>query len=122
MKRTTCIVPELPGLFDSVAAAPVVTRERRALGPAALPHKASASGLRLARRREPGRQHQALAYLRRHGAATDHELAEALGLPLASVNSLRHGLVRRGLVAAYGLERGPCGALRTRWRLTHGVP
>lgn len=97
----------LPGL----AAAP--PRRPRLRAPA---HRARASGLTRARR--TGRQAQrVIAFLRAHGPQTDHQLADGLSLPLASVNSLRNALVKAGRVGVVDVVPGPFGALRTRWGL-----
>jgi hypothetical protein len=96
----------LPGL----EAAP--PRRRRPLS-----HVARRSGQRTARRQAGRQAERVVASLRADGPQTDHELAAALGLALASVNSIRGALVKAGRVAAVDVVPGPYGALRSRWGL-----
>lgn len=76
-----------------------------------LSREARASGRRVTDPRSESRRAQVLTFLRRHGPSTDHEIAEALGLPLATVNGVRHGLVKRGLVTIRDLS--PCALHRS---------
>ena len=85
--------------------------------PRRLSRVARASGYRTARARISAQAARLIVYLQAHGPATDHACSLGLGLPLASINSIRNGLVQRGLVVAVDTVPGPCGASRTRWRV-----
>jgi hypothetical protein len=88
--------------------------------PRPLPQIARASG-HVAACRQAGRQRdRLLACLRRDGPCTDQQLAERLGLALASVNSARNQLVKAGAVRAVDVVRGPHRAWRTRWAAVRG--
>lgn len=54
---------------------------------------------------------------RDRGPLTDHEAADALGLPLATINARRADLIKRGWVHAKGTKHGPYGAANTLWAL-----
>lgn len=61
-----------------------------------------------------------LRFLHRHGPATDHEARVALALPLSSINSIRNGAAKCGLVEK-GSETAPSpygGNPCRRWQLT----
>lgn len=58
-----------------------------------------------------------IAYLT-HGASTDRQQAERLGLPEARISARRSGLVERLLVAYVDDVPGPYGTRNTRWNLT----
>ncbi len=83
-----------------------------------LPVIARASGQLVAQEYRGRQVDRLLAYLKAHGPASDHEIAAALGIELASINSARNHLVKDQLVEAVDLVPGPRGALRTRWGLT----
>ena len=89
----------------------------RAETPRRLSRLARATGFEVARRHAGRQAQKVLSFLRTHGAATDHQLSEQLGIALASINSTRGGLVKRGIVVAADVVPGPHGALRTRWRV-----
>jgi predicted ArsR family transcriptional regulator len=75
------------------------------------------SGLEASRPHIGRQAARVLELLAARGPLTDHQLADALGLPLASINSTRHMLVKRGLVMAVDHVLGVGSALRTRWGL-----
>ena len=101
----------LPGLNRDVSRPPA-SRPAQPLS-----RVARATGYDRARRRSGHQASRLLAFLRAHGPQTDHDCAAGLELPLASVNALRNGLVKRGLVVAVDHRPGPYGPLRTRWGL-----
>jgi hypothetical protein len=55
------------------------------------------------------------------GPQTDHEAAQALGLPLATICARRNSLVSKGLVEAGELVPGPYRTVNTRWQLSGTV-
>jgi hypothetical protein len=79
--------------------------------------QARRTGFQTSRPRARGQSVRVLALLAEAGPLTDHQISEALELALATVNSLRGGLVRRGFVRAWDYVPGLSGAQRTRWRL-----
>jgi hypothetical protein len=85
-----------------------------------LSREARASGHRLAQQHADRQANLVIAHLQSHGPCTDHELADALGLPLASINSTRNALMRCHRVIAFDIVQGARGAWRTRWHLAHG--
>ena len=76
-----------------------------------------ATGYQTAQRQLGQHATRLIAYLRAHGPATDHDCSAGLALPLASINSLRNGLIKRGVVVAVDIVPGPYRARRTRWGL-----
>ncbi len=58
-----------------------------------------------------------LEIYRDRGPLTDHESADALGLPLATINARRSYLIKRGWVQAKGTKYGPYGTANTIWGL-----
>jgi hypothetical protein len=100
-------VPTQPSLFDGLL------RRRRVH----LPQEARASGRRTSEPRAGSQRARVVMFLGQCGPATDHQIAENLNLPLASVNSLRNRLVTARVVKPIGLQPGPYGALRTSWGL-----
>lgn len=73
-----------------------------------------------ARSAEPRAGSQALKLLllyREQGPKTDHDAAEALGLPLATICARRGFLVRKKFVAAVGSQPGPFKTRNTLWGL-----
>jgi hypothetical protein len=83
------------------------------------PHSrhASYTGAVVAMRSRGVKTQMYLQWLRRNGPATDHQAHDATGLPLATVNSIRNGLVTAGLVISAGVTAGVEGARRTLWRV-----
>lgn len=74
-----------------------------------------------ARRAEPRAGSQCFRLLqayRDHGPLTDHEAADLLVLPLATINARRAELVKRGWVQARGTKLGPYGTSNTLWGLS----
>lgn len=70
---------------------------------------------------EPRAGSQALRLLmlyRDRGPHTDHDAAEALGLPLATINARRGWLVQKSFVAAVGSQPGPFQTRNTLWGLS----
>jgi hypothetical protein len=61
---------------------------------------------------------QYLAWLAKHGRATDHGTAEHFGWPLSSVCSIRNGAVDLGYVTAEGDCLGAYGKRVTIWAIT----
>jgi RIO-like serine/threonine protein kinase len=72
----------------------------------------SASSTRVAKRL------RYLAWLKSVKQATDQGAAEALGLPLSSICSIRNSLVDHGLVTAIGDAMGAYGKRITVWSAT----
>lgn len=69
---------------------------------------------------EPRAGSQALKLLmlyRDHGPKTDHEAAEALHLPLATINARRGWLRDRGFVKTERSKPGPFGTRNSVWEL-----
>lgn len=69
---------------------------------------------------EPRAGSQALRLLllyREQGPQTDHEAAEALSLPLATICARRGFLVQKGFVSAVGSQPGPFLTRNTLWGL-----
>lgn len=87
-----------------------------------LPIIARASGQRVNQASAGRLVDRVIACLRTDGPSTDHEVAEKLDLALATVNALRHSLLKRDVVRAAGLQRGPFGAMRTQWELVAACP
>lgn len=68
----------------------------------------------------PGREQKRLVYLkwlRTRGPASDQAAADALRYPLASICSIRNGLVDRGLVEVAGTVLGMYGRKVALWRV-----
>lgn len=80
-----------------------------------LPLQARREGLDRSRAGTGRQADRVLQHLHEHGPSTDHELADALALPLASINSVRNALVKQRLVVDIDLVVGPFGSRRTRW-------
>jgi hypothetical protein len=100
-----------PSLFD-------VCRPLRPVRERSLSARSRRSGLE-ASRPHAGRQAQTvLRLLAELGPCTDHTLAAAAGLALASAGRARFALVARGDVRAFDRVEGRAGASRTRWTLT----
>lgn len=70
-----------------------------------------------AKREHKGRIYLKLLYTR--GPLTDHEAAEALGLPLSSINSTRNGVMAYALVQRGDTQRvSPYGHPAWTWTIT----
>ena len=82
-----------------------------------LPTIARASGQDVSQASASRQVDRVLAFFQVQRRCTDHEIAAGLGLALASVNALRNGLVKCGVVQAAGLQQGPFRAKRTVWQL-----
>lgn len=111
--------PVLPGMFDAPLAPSSAT-----MAPAAVQARRSGRATQTGQR-QPTRS--MLAYrdaLRRVQPATDHAVAEAAGLPLASVNGRRNDWLAMDPVCIDAVDRVPAlwngiGS-RTRWRIRPG--
>ena len=103
--------PAQPSLFD------VAPRHAQPTRPRPLSEVARSTGLEASRPHIGRQAARVLQFLASAGPMTDHAIADALGLPLASINSTRHMLVKRRLVMAVDHALGVGSARRTRWGL-----
>lgn len=79
---------------------------------------ASYSGAVMAQPRAGSQAHRILRELRGYGPSTYFGLADATGLPLATICARMNWLQRKGLVRSCGLTNGLKGAKRSLWETT----